>query len=253
MAGCRAPHRNNCSRCWRHGRDTLLLARCASAAVLFVCMHSAGTHAARPFVTDDARIVDTGGCQIESFVKRQRRHREDEIGFLPGCTPVGPVELTLGGLRVDNADEGTSSTAIAQGKTLLRELRTNDFGLALTLGAARFNTIDPALARGWSPYVNVIGSLSVLDDAAIIHANAGSIRDRVMSQTRATWGLGAEIALTTRLIAIVEGYGQEAEGPSRQIGLRFWVVPNRFQVDGTLGSQSGVPRTWTSLGIRALF
>ena len=216
-------------------------------------MHSAGTHAARPFVTDDARIVDTGSCQIESFVKRQRGHREDEIWFLPGCTPVGQVELTLGGMRTDNPNAGTSSTAIAQAKTLLRELRTNDFGLALTLGAARLNAIDPSLARGWSAYVNVIGSLSVLDDAAVIHANLGSIRDRALSRTLGTWGLGAEITLTSRLSAIVEGYGQEADRPGRQIGLRFWVVPNRFQVDGTLGSQSGVPDTWTSLGIRALF
>ena len=225
------------------------------AAAIVAAAHCAGTHAARPFVTDDARIVDPGGCQIESFVKHQRRHQEDEVWFLPGCTLVGPVELTLGGIRTDNANAGTSRSAIAQGKTLLRELRTNDFGLALTLGAARFNTIDPALARGWSPYVNVIGSLSVLDDAAIIHANAGSIRDRVMSRTRATWGLGAEIALTSRLFAIVEGYGQEAERPSRQVGLRFWVVPNRFQIDCTLGSQPGEPHShsWTSVGIRALF
>ena len=233
-----------------------MLARCIGiAAALAAFAHSAGTHAARPFVTDDARIVDTGGCQIESFVKHQRRHREDEFWFLPGCTPVGQVELTLGGIRTDNATEGISSTAIAQAKTLLRTLRTNDFGLALTLGAARLNTIDPALARGWSPYVNAIGSLSVLDDAAVIHANAGSIRDRVMSRTRATWGLGAEIALTSRLFAIVEGYGQEAERPSRQVGLRFWVMPNRFQIDCTVGAQPGEPRSnrWTSVGIRALF
>ena len=231
-----------------------MLARCVSvAAALVVCIHSAGTHAARPFVTDDARIVDTGGCQIESFVKRQRRHREDEIWFLPGCTPVGPVELTLGGIRTDNANAGTSSTAIAQAKTLLRTLRTNDFGLALTLGATRLNPIDPVQQAGWFPFLNVVGSLSMLDDNAIIHANLGSLRDRGLSRTRHTWGLGAEIVLNPRLYGIVEAYGQEADRPSRQVGLRFWVVPNRFQVDGTLGSQSGVPRTWTSLGIRALF
>jgi hypothetical protein len=225
------------------------------AAAIVTCAHSAATHAARPFVTDDARIVDTGSCQIESFAKHHRRRPENEVWLLPGCTPVGPVELTLGGFRTDNADAGTSSSSIAQAKTLLRELRTNDFGLALTLGAVRFNTIDPALARGWSPYVNAIGSLSVLDDAAVIHANVGSIRDRVISRTRATWGLGAEIALTSRLIAIIEGYGQEAERPSRQVGLRFWVVPNRFQIDCTLGSQPGEPdsHSWTSVGIRALF
>lgn len=226
---------------------------CAAGCCPAACL------AARPFVTDDARIVDTGGCQIESFYKRQHRQPEEEFWFLPGCTPAwtprGNVELTLGGLKLDNADEGTSSTAIAQAKTLLRELRTNDFGLALTLGAVRVNPADPALARGWSPYLNAIGSLSLLDDGAVIHANLGSIRDRTVSRTRLTWGIGAEIPIGGRLYGIVETYGQEGDRPSQQIGLRYWIVPNRFQVDGTLGSQSGEPRsrTWTSLGIRALF
>ena len=231
-----------------------MLARCIGiAAALAGCAHSAGTYAARPFATDDARIVDTGGCQIESYVKRQRRQQEDEIWFLPGCTPVGQVELTLGGIRTDSADAGTSSATIAQAKTLLRTLRTNDFGLALTLGATRLNPIGPVQQAGWSPFLNVVGSLSILDDNAIIHANLGSLRDPLLSRTRQTWGLGAEIVLNPRLYGIVEAYGQEADRPSRQVGLRFWVVPNRFQVDGTLGAQSGVPRTWNSLGIRALF
>jgi len=211
--------------------------------------------AARPFVTDDARIVDTGGCQIESFVKHQRHQPENEFWFLPACTPKGPVELTLGGLKIDNADDGTASAAIAQAKTLLRELRTNDFGLALTLGALRVNPVDPALARGWSPFFNAIASVSLLDDRAIIHANLGGIQDRVVSRTRGTWGVGAEIPIAGRLFGIAETYGQEGDRPNRQVGLRYWVVPNRLQVDGTLGHQPGEPqsRSWTSLGIRALF
>jgi len=254
MAGCRAPHRSNCSRCWRHARDPLLFARCVSvAAAIVACAHSAGTQAARPFVTDDARIVNSGGCQIESFVKRQRRHQEDEIGFLAGCAPVAMVELTLGGVRTDSAEEGASNAAIAQAKTLLRTLRTNDFGLALSLGATRLNPTGPVQQTGWAPSLNVIGSLSLLNDNATLHANLGSVRDRVLSRTRHTWGLGAEIVFNARLSGIVEAYGQEADRPSRQLGLRFWLVPNRFQVDGTLGSQSGGSRAWTSLGIRALF
>ncbi len=119
-----------------------------AAAVLAVAasMHVPAAFAARPFVTDDARIVDEGGCQIESFVKRQRKFNEQEFWFLPGCTPTGPVELTLGGIRTDNAETGTSSGAIVQAKTLIRTLRTNDYGLALTLGATRINPIDPSHA-----------------------------------------------------------------------------------------------------------
>ena len=41
--------------------------------------------AARPFVTDDARIVDAGGCQIEMVVKKPRDFGEHEAWFLRGC------------------------------------------------------------------------------------------------------------------------------------------------------------------------
>lgn len=229
--------------------------RVSIAAAIAACAYGSGGHAARPFVTDDARVVDTGGCQIESFIKHQRKSQGNEIWFMPGCTPVGQIELTLGGIRTDNAAEGTSSAAIAQAKVLLRELRTNDFGLALTVGATRINPVEPTRQAGWSPFLNAIGSLSLLDDVAVLHANVGGLRDRTLSRTRHTWGLGAEILLNPRLYGIIETYGQEAERPSQQIGLRFWVIPNRFQIDGTLGSQSGQPqsRAWTSIGIRALF
>jgi hypothetical protein len=53
----------------------------------------------------------------------------------------------------------------------------------------------------------------------------------------------------------VEAYNQEGEKPSSQIGLRYWVVPSRLQVDGTLGAQrAGTQhRSWISLGVRFLF
>ncbi|MFL6570620.1 MAG: hypothetical protein ACJ8G4_02610, partial [Burkholderiales bacterium] len=31
-------------------------------------------HAARPFNTDDARVVDPGGCQVETFYKKQETY-----------------------------------------------------------------------------------------------------------------------------------------------------------------------------------
>ena len=211
--------------------------------------------AARPFVTDDARIVADGGCQIEAFVKQQRNFGERETWFLPGCNPAGNLELTFGGLRIQNDADGRASALIAQGKTMLRPLQTNDVGVALTLGALgqRPYTADPV--SHWSPFVNLISSISLKNDAFVVHFNAGALDDRNTAVLRPSWGLGAEILLTPSLYAIVESYGQKGEKASEQIGLRFWVVPERVQVDGTLGSQrSGPPaRNWMSLGLRLLF
>ena len=206
-------------------------------------------------MTDDARIVDPGGYQIESFLKHQRNVRENEFWFVPGWNPRTSVELTFGGFLLRNADEGRASTLIAQAKTLLKPLRANDFGVAATLGALRQDPLASTDSPRWSPYFNLIGSRSWMDDAVIVHANAGLMDDRSGAVRRYTWGLGGEVAIGARLSAIVEAYNQEGEKPSSQIGIRYWVVPSRLQVDGTLGRQDADPqnRSWVSIGGRILF
>lgn len=225
-----------------------------SAAALLACA-CASAHAARPFVTDDARIVDPGGYQVESYVKQQRNAREDEFWFLPAWNPGTSVELTFGGYSLHNAEEGRARALIAQAKTLLVPLRANDFGLAVTLGALGQDPLGSTGGLRWGPYVNLIGSRSWFDDAVVVHANAGLLDDRSAGVTRYTWGLGGEIAAGPRLWGIVEAYNQKGEKPSGQIGLRYWVLPNRLQVDGTLGAQPAASphRSWISVGLRFLF
>lgn len=203
-------------------------------------------YAARPFVTDDARVVDKDGCQVETFVKRQRRFDETEFWFLPACNPWG-AELTLGHIRVDSNLSGDARTTVLQAKTLLKPLPTNGAGFAFTVGMLA-NSAN-------SPYFNGIGSFSFLDDRIVLHTNLGAIRDNVAKVSRGTWGTGAEILLIApRLYGIVETYGQRGEKPTAHTGLRIWLVPNRVQVDTTLGVQNSSPeRRFGTLGLRVLW
>lgn len=203
-------------------------------------------YAARPFVTDDARVVDKDGCQVETFVKRQRRFDENEFWFLPACNPWG-AELTLGHIRVDSNLSGDARTTVLQAKTLLKPLPTNGAGFAFTVGMLS-NSAN-------SPYFNGIGSFSFLDDRIVLHTNLGAIRDNVAKVSRGTWGTGAEILLMApRLYGIVETYGQRGEKPTAHTGLRIWLVPNRVQVDTTLGVQNSSPeRRFGTLGLRVLW
>jgi hypothetical protein len=210
-------------------------------------------HAARPFVTDDARIVDPGGYQIESFYKRQNRFGENEFWFLPAMNPGGRVELTLGGMRVDSTLPGDSHTVIAQAKTLLKPLETNGAGYALTLGVARTSPFQSPGAL--NPFLNAIGSVSMRDDAVVVHANLGAQRDRLADLTRGTFGVGGEFLLSPRFIAIAENYGQRGEKPTLHMGLRVWLAPNRVQIDATVGHQNSGPprRDFRTIGLRILF
>jgi hypothetical protein len=213
------------------------------AAAFFV---ASAAHAARPFVTDDARIVEEGGCQVESFVKRQARYDETEFWFLPACNPWG-VELTAGHIHINSSQDVARSTLLLQGKTLLKPLTTNGSGYAVSAGvfANRHN----------SPYVNGIASFSFADDRVVIHANLGAIRDNADNRTRGTWGIGAEVLLAApRWYGIVESYGTTGENPTLHAGLRIWLVPNRLQVDATAGMQHNSPeRRFGSVGLRILW
>lgn len=222
--------------------------------VLLPALLPGSARAARPFTTDDARVVDRGGCQIESFVKQQQRQKESEFWFLPACNPSG-LELTVGGQFNDNAASASSRVTYLQGKTLLRALEPNGTGFALTLGAQLQRPAAAGADERWSPYLNGIASRSFADDRVVMHMNLGVTADRPMERSRANWGLGAEILLTPKLYGIVETYGTEPERPNRQVGLRWWLVPNRFQVDATAGEQRAgeASKRWLSVGVRALF
>jgi len=199
-------------------------------AILFLVTSA---HAARPLITDDARTLERGQCQIETFYKEQRAYSGSEFGVLPACNPFG-VELTLGGIRV----EGERS-ALVQAKALFKELQTNGTGYAGSAGVF-----------GSDPYVNAIASFSFLDDRAVVHTNLGAL-----SRTGATWGIALEALLAApRVYGIAEIFGQRSQTPTLHYGLRYWVIPNRFQIDATRGEQSADPeKRFFSVGLRLQF
>ena len=69
-----------------------------------------------------------------------------------------------------------------------------------------------------------------------------------------TWGIGGELNLTPRVAIIAETYGNNHAQPFMQGGLRIWIVPNRVQIDTTMGAQSGNygPSRWWTVGVRLL-
>jgi hypothetical protein len=54
-------------------------------------------HGARPFVTDDARVVDPQGCQVETFYKRQREFHESEYWVPSRVQSMGTRRADAGG------------------------------------------------------------------------------------------------------------------------------------------------------------
>lgn len=214
----------------------------------FLLAFSATAHAARPMTTDDARLTDAQACQVETWL---HLHGSDkEWWALPACNPGGNLEITAGGAFAYGKGEMQSGAQVLQMKTLFRPLSTNDWGIGLAAGY----TTQPGNGHSGSPYFYVPTSFSLADDRIVIHTNLGYTRERENNQNRLTWGLGTELQASERLYVIAETYGQDKGNAFFQTGLRYWIVPNRVQIDTTYGSQFSHLREerWISIGLRLI-
>jgi len=139
-------------------------------------------------------------------------------------------------------------------KTILKPLETNGWGVGLAVGTDRH--LQRESANGWpgDAYFYVPVSIALADDAWVVHVNAGAVNRRDDKRTLATWGLGNEIRLRDDLYFIPEVFRSDFGKPFYQLGLRYWVVKDRLQMDATFGHRavSDTSERWFSIGLRVL-
>lgn len=206
--------------------------------------------AARPFVTDDARLTTAGSCQLESW-SRVYDHSH-ELWALPACNPGGNLEFTLGAGRARQDGEHATADYVLQLKTLMRPLQPDGWGWGLALGTIRHPEINPGPNLMGNTYAYVPVSVSLMDDAVVMHTNIGWLKDRATQQHSLTWGVGGEFHLPGPWLGIAEAYGDHRNQAYAQVGLRYTIVPELLQVDATVGSALSEPSggRWVSFGLR---
>jgi hypothetical protein len=208
--------------------------------------------AARPMVTDDARIVDAKACQVESWVKRNQD--STEYWAQPACNFTGNLELSLGGAKGKD-DGGTQTTDIVlQAKTLFKPLEPDGWGWGLAVGNVRHPAIHTGNNLLGDLYAYVPATFSLRNDRVLVHTNVGWLHEREARRHRMTWGLGTEAQWSASTWLIAEVFGQNQGKPFYQVGLRYWLVPDHVQVDTTYGNRagSGAQERWFSIGLRLL-
>jgi hypothetical protein len=236
--------------------DSAPLQRAAPLVLMLVAMLPAAfsgvAFAARPMITDDARITDPKACQVESWARHNRD--SSEYWALPACNFSGNLELTLGGSRTDSAGELRTTDVLMQGKTLFRKLAPNGWGIGLVAGNQRRPLIHPGDGLAGDVYAYVPASFSFREDRLVLHTNLGGVHDRTARRHRMTWGVGSETQLAGNTWLIAESFGQNQGKPFLQFGLRHWIVPGHVQIDATYGNRwgrSGDER-WVSIGVRLI-
>ena len=203
--------------------------------------------------TDDARVVDPKSCQVESWIRFNRE--STEYWALPACNPFGFFELTYGGARTQEKGGSSAFTDnILQVKSIFKPLEANGWGWGLAVGTDRH--LNRGTANGWpgDEYAYVPVSFSFNDDAQVVHFNAGFVDRRDLDKTVGTWGVGAELRVRDDLFVIPEIYGSDRGRPFVQMGLRYWIVKDRVQMDATFGNRvdTNTADRWFSLGLRLL-
>jgi hypothetical protein len=197
--------------------------------------------------------VDPKSCQVESWIRDNRD--STEYWALPACNPFGWFELTYGGAGTKFSGESMEFTDnILQGKTIFKPLEPNGWGWGFAAGTDRHLHRDSA--NGWpgDAYAYVPLSISFNDDAQVVHFNAGFINRRDLQKTVGTWGIGSEVKLRDELFFIPEIYANDRGRPFVQLGMRYWIVKDRVQMDATMGNRldTNTEERWFSIGLRLL-
>jgi len=224
----------------------------ASARILGLlgALACVSANAARPLNTDDANIVDEKSCQLESWVRSA--HGVREFWAIPGCNFGHEIEWSLGGSKQKDDLAGDSRYALAQAKIRWKPVQPGSWGLATSIGAARTRN-DLTGERFYDKYVNVPLTFALPSDR-FMHLNLGWIHHGDAGKGRLTYGVGGEIPLGGPVIAVIEAYGERHTPTKYQAGLRFWIVPQRVQIDTTYGNSFQGPSSarWISVGLRLL-
>jgi len=221
-------------------------------ALFLLLTHGITGFCARPMVTDDARVVDPKSCQVESWAKFNKD--STEFWALPGCNVGQNLEITYGGAVTRESGERSTSDTVLQAKTLFRSLKTNDFGYGLVVGNAKHPNSKNDDNMIGDAYFYVPVSFSMLDDKFVLHTNLGMIHDRDEKASKVTWGLGSETLLNKDTYFIAEVYGDNQSRAFHQLGVRYWIVPNRVQIDTTYGNRfaNDTEERWFTVGLRLL-
>jgi len=221
--------------------------------------------AGRPLVTDDAGLTEAKTCQVESWI--QRTDAVHEYWMLPACNLFGNFEIAAGGTRFRMDDGNWQSSYLLQGKTLLKHLAPNSYGIGLAFGGLipdrPTSTGGQEVSSGLladvsepedtsdSLYAYVPVSLSLRNDAIVAHFNLGWNWERANNAHGITWGLAAVTDPTARWSIFAELYGDDRTDPYAHTGTSYELIANCVQLDVTFGRQlSGAPdTTFYSLGL----
>lgn len=211
--------------------DSIFQCYFAFTTLALLCVMTSA-RAGRPMIVDDAGIVGANSCQLESWV--YNGSNGTEYWAVPACNFSGNLEIALGGAHIDGTGQ-RGTVAVLQGKTLFKPLDSNGWGAGLVFGT---QTVLGNSGLG-DVFATVPVSFSFHNNRIVTHTNAGFVRVKSSGRTLGTWGAGVEVVMDERSTFTAETFGQQGGKPLVQFGVKYWLTPDRLQLDATYGNRVG--------------
>ena len=180
-----------------------------TALLLFVAAPRAG----RPFVTEDAGLLDRGACEWESVLARSRvpdQPRASSAATQVGCGIGGKSQLAVNAGRARSGGERASSLGLA-GKTGLWD--GGEDGPALTLAWGSSWSKAGGNSRDWDGATALLALSQAFEGGWSVHANLGRSYERASRSSSNFWAVLAERQLSENFDAGVELFGAGSERP----------------------------------------
>jgi hypothetical protein len=257
-------------------RPALRLLAPATAALGFVSALSWPSEAlaVRPFVTDDARIIDRGQLETENWLDlhRARRRWHQSFNVMAGVSFNEWAELIAGGgVALDGARQIGVINPVIQPKFLVMRAEDDGVpGISIATGVTLPVGIGPVYDNVWGMYLIAPITSRLFDDWLMVHVNLGA--RAAIYEDRSTsidpyWGVGFDLGVGVQEARIVgeafAGDPLEPLGPrvAAQGGFR-WLKSDYVNFDLTFGGQpelddfgnrTGRAEIWGQLGVRLLF
>lgn len=204
-----------------------------TTAFLAITLNAA--RADEPFVTDDARILEKGACQLEVSALKSTAQRERRL--VPTCNPTGKLELALGQFRSSAADAHNTIYA-GQIKGVWRDYAEATYGIGWS-ASVNAHRHPAAAERRIAQYAgSVLLSRGFRDETFVIHANFGATHGRDQSKAGLTSALAFQFVLTSRVMLLAETYDATDTRRAYQAGARWTVIPDRLEIYTTIGGEA---------------
>lgn len=245
------------------------------AAFTFVALAGSTEAAAvRPFVTDDARIIDRGQFETENWLDlhRARRRWHRSFNVMAGLSFSDWGELIAGGAVTLDGDRqiGIANPVIQPKFLLVRAEDDGVPGLSLAAGVTLPVGIGPVYDPVTGLYLVAPLTSRLFDDWLLVHVNVGftaAVHEDRSTSIDPYWGAGLDLGVgtqETRVVAeVFAGDPLEPLGPglAGQAGFR-WLPSDYVNLDITFGGQpeldahgrgTGRAEIWGQVGVRLLF